>query len=76
MMIGYIGRRPALGGPIALVRDGDIIRIDGHAGTSNGASTTPRSRAAVPTIARDARSAWPGCWRSTHASSARRTSVR
>jgi len=33
MMIGYIGPEAALGGPIALVRDGDIIRIDGHART-------------------------------------------
>jgi dihydroxy-acid dehydratase len=33
MMVGYIGPEAALGGPIALVRDGDIIRIDGHART-------------------------------------------
>jgi dihydroxy-acid dehydratase len=28
-MVGYIGPEAALGGPIALVRDGDRIRIDG-----------------------------------------------
>ena len=33
MMIGYVGPEAALGGPIALVRDGDRIRIDGHART-------------------------------------------
>ena len=33
LMVGYIGPEAARGGPIALVRDGDIIRIDGHART-------------------------------------------
>jgi dihydroxy-acid dehydratase len=33
MMVGYIGPEAALGGPIALVEDGDRIRIDGHART-------------------------------------------
>ena len=32
MMVGYIGPEAALGGPIALLRDGDRIRIDGSAG--------------------------------------------
>ena len=31
MMVGYVGPEAALGGPIALVRDGDRIRIDGIA---------------------------------------------
>jgi dihydroxy-acid dehydratase len=30
LMVGYIGPEAALGGPIALVRDGDPIRIDGE----------------------------------------------
>ncbi len=33
MMVGYVGPEAALGGPIALVRDGDRIRLDGHART-------------------------------------------
>ncbi len=31
LMVGYIGPEAALGGPIALVRDGDRIRVDGDA---------------------------------------------
>jgi dihydroxy-acid dehydratase len=31
MMIGYVGPEAAAGGPIAWLRDGDRIRIDGHA---------------------------------------------
>ncbi len=30
LMVGYIGPEAALGGPIALLRDGDRIRIDGE----------------------------------------------
>lgn len=33
MCIGYAGPEAAVGGPIALVRDGDIIRIDAQAGS-------------------------------------------
>jgi len=33
LMVGYIGPEAARGGPIALVRDGDAIRIDGVART-------------------------------------------
>lgn len=33
LMVGYIGPEAALGGPIALLRDGDRIRIDGEART-------------------------------------------
>jgi dihydroxy-acid dehydratase len=32
MMVGYVGPEAAAGGPIALVRNGDRIRIDGTAG--------------------------------------------
>ena len=32
MMIGYVGPEAAAGGPIALVRDGDRIRIDATSG--------------------------------------------
>src|SRR5579883_3345543 len=31
--IGHVGPEAAIGGPIALVRDGDIIEIDAHKGT-------------------------------------------
>jgi dihydroxy-acid dehydratase len=31
LMVGYVGPEAALGGPIALVREGDRIRIDGEA---------------------------------------------
>ena len=49
LMVGYIGPEAALGGPIALVRDGDRIRVDGERCTLDAASsTTPRSRAAAP----------------------------
>ena len=33
MMIGYVGPEAAAGGPIALVRDGDSVRIDCEAGS-------------------------------------------
>jgi dihydroxy-acid dehydratase len=33
MCIGYAAPEAAVGGPLALVRDGDVIRIDGGAGT-------------------------------------------
>jgi dihydroxy-acid dehydratase len=49
LMIGYIGPEAALGGPIALVRDGDPIAIDGEARTLElriGADELARRRAA------------------------------
>jgi dihydroxy-acid dehydratase len=33
LCVGHLGPEAQLGGPIALVRDGDMIRIDAHAGT-------------------------------------------
>ncbi|HEX4553341.1 MAG TPA: dihydroxy-acid dehydratase [Xanthobacteraceae bacterium] len=33
--IGHVGPEAAIGGPIALLRDGDIIEIDAHKGTLN-----------------------------------------
>ena len=48
LMVGYIGPEAALGGPIALVRDGDRIAIDGERARSRSASATPSSRAAAP----------------------------
>jgi dihydroxy-acid dehydratase len=33
--VGHVGPEAAVGGPIALVRDGDIIEIDAKAGTIN-----------------------------------------
>ena len=35
MCIGHVGPEAAVGGPIALLRDGDLIDIDGDAGTLN-----------------------------------------
>lgn len=35
MCIGYVSPEAAAGGPIALLKDGDIIHIDGAAGTMN-----------------------------------------
>lgn len=35
LCIGYVGPEGAVGGPIALLRDGDRIDIDAHAGTLN-----------------------------------------
>jgi dihydroxy-acid dehydratase len=31
--VGHIGPEAAVGGPIALIRDGDIIKLDGERGT-------------------------------------------
>jgi len=33
--VGHIGPEAAIGGPIALLRDGDVIEIDADAGTLN-----------------------------------------
>jgi dihydroxy-acid dehydratase len=33
--VGHVGPEAAIGGPIALVRDGDIIEIDANKGTMN-----------------------------------------
>jgi len=35
MCVGHVGPEAAVGGPIALLRDGDLIDIDGDAGTLN-----------------------------------------
>jgi len=52
LMVGYIGPEAARGGPIALLRDGDVIRIDGAAGTLtwrvNDAEITRRRAAWQP----------------------------
>jgi dihydroxy-acid dehydratase len=31
--VGHIGPEAAVGGPIALIRDGDIVKLDGERGT-------------------------------------------
>ncbi len=41
--IGHVSPEAAVGGPIALVRDGDIIEIDIPAGRSPSSSRTPSS---------------------------------
>lgn len=33
--VGHVGPEAAVGGPIALIRDGDIIELDAEAGTLN-----------------------------------------
>jgi len=51
MCIGYVGPEAAMGGPIALLRDGDRIRIDAIARTLNADLTDDelaRRRAALP----------------------------
>ena len=45
LMVGYVGPEAALGGPIALVRDGDRIRIDGERCTLDAARRRRRARA-------------------------------
>ena len=53
--IGHVGPEAAVGGPIALLRDGDIIAIDAVAGTLDGAALGRRARgsAARPGQARE-----------------------
>ena len=52
LMVGYVGPEAAAGGPIALVRDGDPVRIDCTAGTIDlmlpEAELTARRAAHVP----------------------------
>ena len=72
MMVGYVGPEAAAGGPIALVRDGDPVRIDCAARTHRprdlrgGARRAPRSARAAAR-----RSASPACSKSTRGWSAR-----
>ena len=66
MMIGYVGPEAAAGGPIALVRDGDRVRIDCAARTIDILMSAPRSwPPAAPPCAAPSRSALPACWRNT-----------
>ena len=51
MMVGYVGPEAALGGPIALARSGDGVKIDCRAGTIEllvGAADLAARRAALP----------------------------
>ena len=63
MMVGYVGPEAELGGPIALVRTGDGVKIDCVAGTIEllvrRRSLPPWRRAG----AAPATSAWPASWR-------------
>ena len=43
--IGHVGPEAAVGGPIALLRDGDMIAIDAEAGRSTSSSRTGASQA-------------------------------
>ena len=56
MMVGYVGPEAAVGGPIALVRDGDPVRIDCAARTIDlmiaEAELAARRAAHVPRVAR------------------------
>ena len=50
--VGHVGPEAAVGGPIALIRDGDIIRIDARKGTLNVKLTAKELR--------ERRKAWAG----------------
>ena len=74
MMIGYVGPEAAVGGPIALVRDGDLIRIDCVARTID--CMMPETSCRAPRRQAAPASGSPACWRNTRAWSARRTTAR
>ena len=64
-MVGHIAPEAAVGGPLALVRDGDRIRIDGDARTLEcrvDDAELARRRAA---LGRAPPSGWPACSRNT-----------
>jgi dihydroxy-acid dehydratase len=49
MMIGYVSPEAAVGGPLALLRDGDRIRIDAAKGTLNALADFSKRKPRVPT---------------------------
>ena len=46
--VGHVGPEAALGGPIALLRDGDIIALDADAGTLDLEVESERARPSAP----------------------------
>ena len=48
--IGHVGPEAAAGGPIGLIRDGDMITIDATAGTLDVATERRRTRRATPRL--------------------------
>ena len=66
MMIGYVGPEAAAGGPIALVRDGDVVRIDCTASSIDLLISPQRNwPPAAPPMCRTSRSTSPACSRNT-----------
>ena len=52
LCVGHLGPEAAVGGPIALVKDGDMIAIDADAGTIDLLVSAPSSRSAAGTGSR------------------------
>ena len=65
LCVGHVAPEAADGGPIALVRDGDLIRLDVAAVPSTCWSTTPSSNAAGSSGRRRRRDTRPACSGST-----------
>jgi len=73
MMVGYVSPEAATGGAIALVRNGDRIRIDAAAGTLTLEVSNAELKRRSP---KQPKRALSGCWRNTRRRSARRTAAR
>ncbi len=72
--VGYVAPEAAIGGPLALVRDGDLVRIDAASRRMDlliDETELAARRAAMAARAR--RATRPDCWRNTPGSSARPT---
>ena len=77
LMIGHIAPEAALGGPIAIVEEGDEIVIDVDRKALDLEVPGRRDRAAARRLdAADRRTTRPACWPSTRHSSARHRRVR
>ena len=63
MMVGYVSPEAAAGGPLALVNNGDRIRIDAAAGTLDLLVDEPSCESERPSAPK--RRGCRGCWRST-----------
>ena len=67
MCIGYVAPEAAVGGPLALLRDGDRIRIDAAARRMDVLLDEAELARAAPPGRRRRRSIAPGCWRNMRA---------
>ena len=74
--VGHIAPEAAVGGPLALVKDGDRIRIDADAKRIDVLLDPPNSRAAAPRGCRRRRAMPQDCWRSMRSALARPTRAR